>query len=58
MGTQLEMVFRNQIKKGLMCNAKEFEFYPVNLSDSWNARELLKLPLAKSKFFFCWAYNP
>lgn len=35
-----------------MCNAKEFEFYPVNLSDSWNGRELLKLPLAKSRFFF------
>lgn len=22
-------IFRNQIKKGLLCNVKEFEFYPV-----------------------------
>ena len=45
-------IFRNQIKKGLSCNAKEFEFYPVTLSDSWNGRELFKLPLAKSKKHF------
>ena len=41
-----------ELKKGLLCNAKEFEFYPVTLSDSWNGRELFKLPLSKSKKHF------
>ena len=39
-------------KKGFVYYSKEFEFYPVTLSDSWNGRELFKLPLSKSKKHF------
>lgn len=52
------VVMIDQIIKGLMCNAKEFELYPVTLLDIWNERELLKLPPVESIYFFCWAYSP